>query len=74
LFGYPSRPAALAPPFTHIVIIIPLATYCDPVRFRPGTSSPFIASVGVVVGVVAVVVVIIIVAGVGELDPDLDDL
>ena len=74
MFGNPSIPAALAPPSTQIVVIIPLATYCDPVRFRPGTSSPFIASVGVVVGVVAVVVVIIIVAVVGELDPDLDDL
>ena len=62
MFGYPSRPAALAPPFTHIVIIIPLATYCDPVRFRPSTSSHVIAVVVVVVvvGVVAVVVIIIV--------------
>jgi hypothetical protein len=65
LFGYPSRPAALAPPFTHIVIIIPLATYCDPVRFRPSTSSHVIAVVVVVVvGVVAVVVIIIIIVAV----------
>ena len=72
MFGNPSIPAALAPPFTHIVIIIPLATYCDPVRFRPGTSSPFIAGVVVVVvGVVAVVVVIMIVAVVVVVTGDL---
>ena len=59
----PSRPPALAPPFSLIFIIILPATYCDPVRFMSSTSSHAIAVVVVVrIIIVAVLVAVIVVA------------